>query len=130
MIILLKKIKNQTEYPWSELDLYNEVLNNPDNYELIKIKERIEKRQIGIDDIPKKGTILVYQDNEWYSLFPLELKEYPELEQKGTAIIIEKVDNIYLLDNNQVELKIGKYIINEKSNKKDLVTNVKIKTKC
>ena len=114
MISILKKVQREFENPWSELDLYHQAIENPNNFRIKRLQNRIEKRTIGNDIIPKIGAVLTYRDNEWYCYNKESLKNYPELDENGISMIIEIVIDIIIIGDNNAELVIRRYLIKEK----------------
>ena len=99
-------------------DFINGIRKNIKKYRLEKVGTRPEVRRIGRDDIPKEGTIIGYEDNEWYKMLPPHLKKFSdELENgKGSAFVVERVDSVYLRGDS-VKLRIGKYLVRKKYSK-------------
>ena len=120
---LVQQLYGRSHDPISD-DFINGIRKNIKKYRLEKVGTRPEVRRIGRDDIPKEGTIIGYEDNEWYKMLPSYLKKFPdELEnEKGFAFVVERIDAVYPRGDS-VKLWIGKYLVREKSSKSGIKRN-------
>ncbi len=106
-------------------ELYDDMKHKPHKYRAEKTRERTELRKIGINFIPEKGRVLHYINNYeicWVDdpKYPknerLKLRsEFPELFNPGERAIVERVEEVIIKTRDQVELRIGRYIIEKKS---------------
>ena len=116
----LTNLLNQVEEeigPFDFQEIIYQVRENPRKYKLTKLEERKDQKQIGPDDIFRKGKIIAYADNERFDLQKPEFKSrFPELATKIPSAIVERVEDVYLLnkETGQVEVIVGKYLIQER----------------
>ena len=94
---------------------FERVKENPDNYTLSKIGEGKRVREIGRHDIPKRGKVVRYEDNEGYDLQDSQFKkEFPELDTERPTAVVELVEDASLNSSGtKVVLKLVRYLIQE-----------------
>lgn len=113
---LLSQIEKDS-HPFAAMwePFFEQVKENPDDYTLSRIGEGRRVREIGKHDIPKKGKVVRYTDNEGYDLQdPQFKKRFPELDTEKLTAIVELVEEASLSDTgSKVVLKIGRYLIQE-----------------
>ena len=116
MAELLDLIDKDT-HPFAEMweRFFEQVKETPENYSLSRIGEKSHVREISTHDIPEKGRVVRYTDNEGYDLQdPQFKKRFPELDTEGHAAVVEIVEDASLLESGTKEkLKIGIYLIKE-----------------
>ena len=111
---LLQKVEERERHnPLRDVGLYREIEGNQNDYIILKLKEKRECIQLGIDNIPKRGDIVAYTDNEFYDLQEPKFKAaFPELSNEKNLMIIDQVDDVALIKNKEeIELKIIRYVV-------------------
>ena len=113
---LLNRIDKDT-HPFAAAweHFFEQVKENPEKYSLSRIGEGSRVREIGRHDIPKKGKVVRYIDNEDYNLQdPQFKKRFPELDTERQTAIVELVEDASLSrSGTKVVLKLGRYLIQE-----------------
>ncbi len=121
--ILLKDASSIMIYPTS---IYRDMKDSPRDYKLLNIGRKKEIRKIGRDDIPKKGGVANFFDNDFYEpgkgydqpnsihTKKVRIKEFDLGKRDETMAIIEEVRSLKYIGNGEVELIIQRYLIREK----------------
>lgn len=94
--------------------LADELIRNPDNFKLERLKDRIEVKKLGRDKLPHYGTFYFNERNSYRYQDEEGKKKYAEIENNPDALaMIERVKYFDAVGKKGIKLVIERYLVME-----------------